>query len=127
MMDCPKCGDPMELKHFGAHYAVNRCSNCRGIWCNAAQISDLESVPMLDVLDVGDAVRGAVYDQIKDIDCPECGARMERQSVPRQPHIDIEVCPGCAGVFLDAGELTDAKHFTVGDWLKALKVKLALE
>lgn len=114
----------MELKNFGAHHSLYRCTHCHGIWCNAAQVSDLKHVPMIDVLDIGEPGRGAVYDQIKDIPCPQCGSTMESRPVPQQPHIDVEICKDCAGIFLDAGELKDAKHYTFGDWLRALKIKL---
>ena len=36
----------------------------------------------------------------------------------QQPHIWYEQCPGCGGVYLDAGEFSDLKDVTVMDMLK---------
>ena len=124
-MDCPKCGHAMDRQHFGASFRLQRCTHCMGIWCNAAQIGELGEVPMIDVLDTGAAAVGEAYDKIRDIECPECGKPMSRETIPHQPHIAVEVCAECPGIFLDAGELRDAKHYTVGDWVKALKIKFA--
>jgi Zn-finger nucleic acid-binding protein len=35
-----------------------------------------------------------------------------------QPHIWIENCAVCGGIFFDAGELTDLKEKTLSDWFK---------
>jgi uncharacterized protein len=34
--------------------------------------------------------------------CPRCGARLNEQDMQ---HIKVDVCPGCSGMWLDAGEL----------------------
>ncbi len=34
--------------------------------------------------------------------CPKCGQSME---VTQLQGVEVEVCPGCGGIFLDAGEL----------------------
>lgn len=34
--------------------------------------------------------------------CPKCGQKME---VSHLEGVEVEVCPGCGGVFLDSGEL----------------------
>jgi len=39
-------------------------------------------------------------------------------SVPDQPHIWLEQCPACEGVFFDAGEFTDLRYHTVADWAR---------
>ena len=119
-MECPKCQHVMEEKHFGSEFFLMRCVGCLGMWCKVQNLSQIEDVPMLDILDVGQRGRGLAYNQMQDIGCPNCGVAMQAERVPRQPHIEVEVCHGFQGVFFDAGELRDAMHYTVRDWIKGL-------
>lgn len=34
--------------------------------------------------------------------CPKCGVKLEATSIE---DVEVDICPGCGGVFLDAGEL----------------------
>jgi len=115
---CPKCSNDMESHHFGSEIEYHRCSGCHGIWFHADNVGEIESIPMLDVVDEGDPKMGAVYNRITDIVCPACAKPMRPIEVPRQKHIIIESCEQCSGIFLDAGELTDAKHYTLLEWLR---------
>ena len=116
-MDCPKCNGTLETRHFGPDVVIRRCSDCHGLWCLAEEMGDLADVPMIDVLDVGDARRGELYNR---------AAPMEQMNYPRQPHIVVDVCSPCGGMFFDAGELRDARHYTFGDWLKAFRQRYGL-
>ena len=110
----------MATKHFGPLNAIERCSNCHGIWITAPTLRKLTELPMSDILDVGNPNLGARYDEIDHIDCPRCAGQMLREHHPTQPHIGYEHCRSCDAYFLDAGELTDIKHYTVGEWFKNL-------
>ncbi len=125
-MDCPKCHSAMRLKRFGKDIAVHRCETCAGLWCPGYDLDALKRAPMIDVLDVGDAALGAIYDRVANIPCPACGTAMTAEQVVGQPHITIDSCKSCDGLFLDAGELKDLKHHTFGDWLKAIELRLWL-
>jgi len=39
---------------------------------------------------------------------------------PEHPHIWFESCPGCFGVYFDAGEFSDYKEKTVLDFVRSL-------
>jgi Zn-finger nucleic acid-binding protein len=103
---------------------VDRCNECHGLFVsrNAMQLlerdwflwpeSDSHSV------DSGDPIVGKRLDEIGEIDCPACGAGMAPIFVPDQPHIWLEQCPACQGVFFDAGELTDLRYCTMADWVR---------
>jgi Zn-finger nucleic acid-binding protein len=43
---------------------------------------------------------------------------MVKLSIPEQPHIHVEQCSICGGVFFDAGEFTDYQHFTLAERIK---------
>ena len=111
----------MNSKHFGPQVTLERCEHCFGIWFTAENLGDLDKMPMIDVLDEGDPKVGAVYNRITNISCPKCGTPMTNNSVPKQPHISVETCATCTGVFLDAGELHDAKLHTFGDYIKSIR------
>jgi Zn-finger nucleic acid-binding protein len=108
----------MICRHYGSQIEFHQCAICAGIWCHADNLGELEAVPMLDVVDDGDPKIGALYDRIIDIACPVCATPMTNYPVPGQAHINVETCERCAGIFLDAGELTDAKHHTVVEWIR---------
>ena len=74
---------------------------------------------MGDALDMGDPEEGKKWDAVEDIACPRCGKDMEKGSDPKQPHIWYEFCSE-HGMFMDAGEFTDFKHETLGDWFRSL-------
>jgi len=124
---CPKCQQVFRKRRFGPEISLDVCSGCNGIWCPGDDLEHLLTLPMVDVLDVGDARVGAVYNRVTNIDCPGCGTRMKNTRVTDQPHIGIEVCPGCSSVFLDAGELTDIRHITFGDWVKSMRIRLRFD
>ena len=119
---CPKCSAAFERLNFGPHVSLERCTGCHGIWCLSLSPEDIDAIPMLDTLDIGDARRGAVYDRVTEVRCPLCKQPMATTRVPKQPHITVETCAGCAGVFLDAGELRDLKTYSVRDWFKAVRL-----
>lgn len=118
-MNCPKCFAPMEEVAFKG-ISLFRCEACQGHWFNPAVLDTLRSSGwMADyVLDVGIARVGKLYNQVRDINCPQCNAKMEQKTDPEQRHITYETCPAGHGTFLDAGELTDLLHKTFWDHFK---------
>lgn len=53
--------------------------------------------------------------------CPKCGQKME---VSHLEGVEVEVCPACGGIYLDAGELDkvlDSKRGRVTEALRALR------
>lgn len=120
-MQCPKCQSAMEDKTYGAKITIQRCTHCQGLFCKPSVLAEMRDEWMADaVLDVGDPSVGKKYDEIGDIDCPECGSKMTMISDQEQPHIWLESCPNCEGIFLDAGEFTDLKHLTLADKVRYL-------
>jgi uncharacterized protein len=120
-MQCPKCHHPMRAKEFGTDLTVQRCEHCGGLFCARGVLPRLRREWLAEtVLDTGDPRSGRQRDAQREVDCPACGQRMRSESDPGQPHIHLEHCPDCQGVFLDAGELTDLKSVTLMDSLLKL-------
>ncbi|MEZ5559816.1 MAG: zf-TFIIB domain-containing protein [Pseudomonadales bacterium] len=120
-MQCPKCPGTLEPKTYGRKITVHRCTDCGGLWCKPEVLMEMKREWMSEaVLDSGDPKLGAALDKLDNIDCPECGVRMEKTSDPRQTHIWYETCSSCGGLFLDAGEFTDLKYDTFMDRIRDL-------
>ena len=118
-MQCPKCQGAMEnVRYGGGDREVQRCTQCAGIWFKPHDLTRLKSTYKADIIDHGKASIGRKHNKVDDIDCPQCGARMEKVSDERQSHIWYESCPNGHGVYLDAGELTDLANDTVMDYVK---------
>lgn len=115
-MQCPKCQSTMEEKTYGAKISIQRCSHCKGLFAKPRTLLEMQEEWMADaVLDVGDPGLGKEYDKTQEINCPECGSKMHTFSDPGQPHVWLESCPNCEGIFLDAGEFTNLKYETLAD------------
>jgi uncharacterized protein len=120
-MHCPKCPGTLEPKTYGRKITVHRCNECHGLWCKPEVLVEMKREWMADaVLDSGDPSVGEKYNSMDEVDCPECGARMEKTADERQIHIWFERCPNGHGIFLDAGEFTDLKYDTFMDRIRGL-------
>ncbi|QIB65422.1 zf-TFIIB domain-containing protein [Kineobactrum salinum] len=115
---CPKCGHGMAEIRYG-DVAIDRCSNCHGLWFDTGEAELLKTKWMGDALDIGDPSLGKRWDKVEDIACPRCGKDMEKLSDPKQKHIWYEMCPE-HGMFMDAGEFSDYKHETLADRFRSL-------
>ena len=123
-MDCPKCTgslEPQDLESAIAH----RCMVCGGLWLNADDLEELQSIWMSEaILDTGDPRVGHKLNKVTTGQCPLGHGLMEHVQDEEQIHIGYELCSTCHGVFLDAGEFTDLKHSTPLDTIRDLIVRL---
>jgi len=120
---CPKCSNELTVKNYGRLISVNRCGGCAGLFVMPDALAEMKDEWMSEMLDSGNATEGRKLDAVRDIDCPSCSTRMEHKTDDKQTHIGYEQCPGCGGVFFDAGEFTDWKQDTVGDFFKGLRAR----
>lgn len=112
-MQCPKCQSAME-KVPTAGGVADRCTACQGMWFDLGEHEDM--LPYADIVDRGDAEKGAEFNAIDRIRCPVCpDSPMVRMVDAQQPHIWFESCPVCYGRFFDAGEFRDLSERTLAD------------
>ena len=105
----------MQAESVGGH-EVDRCTGCGGLWFDLREHERIaESKADVKRLDTGDASKGARQNERRDIQCPACGVKMLKLSVPNQLHIKYESCPVCYGAFFDAGELKDYASRTLAE------------
>jgi PAT family beta-lactamase induction signal transducer AmpG len=116
---CPKCRSDMEQVSYEG-VEIDRCRDCKGLWFDAGEIEALNDRKAAAELDTGSVATGRNLDAIQDYDCPRCGEVMTSTADARQPHISFETCSACQGSFLDAGELRDLAHLSIGEFFKSL-------
>jgi len=119
MLNCPKCDNSMEVIRYGAgDREVNRCTNCSGLWFKPVDLKRLRNTYKAEILDAGNTGIGRQNNKLEDINCPECGIKMDKVSDDDQTHIWYESCPDLHGVYFDAGELADLSQETFMDHIK---------
>jgi len=120
-MECPKCPGTLQEKTYGRKIKIHRCSACGGLWCKPDTLLEMKREWMSEaVLDSGDPRLGQQLNRLDDINCPECGVKMDKTFDDKQVHIWYETCSACDGLFLDAGEFSDLKYDTFMDRLRDL-------
>ena len=108
-MTCPACGRELTTMTAGP-IAVDVCvDGCAGIWLDHYELekideqSEAAGAALLEI--PGDP--SLSVDLERQRSCPKCGPEMVMirhfESVARKASIDE--CPGCGGIWLDAGEL----------------------
>lgn len=118
-LKCPKCKGSLEQVLYG-NIEVDRCTDCKGIWFDSFEIEELKKVEGSESIDIGKVETGSKFNQMGDINCPKCGARMTKMVDLKQSHIWYEKCPVCYGSWFDAGEFKDLKEETLLEVIKDL-------
>ena len=116
-MKCPKCpGDLATVEFKGVEF--ERCGTCSGLWFDAFEHEQLKALAGSESVDAQAAAAPA--GAIATLACPKCQQKLFRMLVPGQPHIVLDTCGACHGVFFDAGEFRDFKEETLGERLRDL-------
>ena len=63
-MLCPKCNGVMEEATYGRNMTIDRCTQCKGIWCDTGEAEVLKGKWMSDFLDSGNVKTGKVHNTI---------------------------------------------------------------
>jgi Zn-finger nucleic acid-binding protein len=107
-MKCPACFNPLTQYQIGA-VTIDVCNGgCGGLWLDAFELRRLESET-----DAGDGAFPLItrdanvrVDPQRKRDCPRCDdVKLKRRFFSPKRKVEIDECPGCGGLWLDAGEL----------------------
>ncbi|MGD9789704.1 MAG: zf-TFIIB domain-containing protein [Phycisphaerales bacterium] len=128
-LNCPACRASMERCELSSReggFCVDRCTRCGGVWLDASELERVKSMKgqaeRVDKGSQGKAGRDsssarraltASRSLSRILLCPRDGEHLKAGPAPDQPHVIIDRCPTCLGVYLDAGELRDLAHHTV--------------
>lgn len=99
---------------------VDRCTECEGIWFDAGELDWLAQDEIAQAIDVGQVEAGRSMNAVTEIDCPRCGRPMKHVADEHKPEIRYEICLGCEGAFLDAGEFRELARLSVAEVLRHL-------
>lgn len=115
--DCPKCTGVLELIKPEKHLQLHRCNRCHAVWCGEATLKLLLPIWMSDaIINTGNPLIGRRFNKITlKVPCPDGHGQMAHKHDALQSHIGYEYCHVCHGIYLDAGEFTDLKHYTIVD------------
>lgn len=102
-MKCPKCKSESLGEFKIDDVAVDRCSNCDGVWFDAHELGQLLAE---DAQQVAALRRGSVRDELagKKGSCPRDGGELLRVYSATDKAVIIDACPDCRGIWLDGGE-----------------------
>jgi len=103
-MNCPACGNPLASRKAGS-IVVDVCDGgCGGVWFDNFELRRIDEKG-------AHAIRSVHRDfsLLVDFDskrrCPKCDTQMLfRRYFSRLKRTQIDECPNCAGIWLDAGE-----------------------
>lgn len=107
-MECPACQNALQQTKAG-DIVVDVCKGgCGGIWFDNFEIKKFDEPHEADgqmLLDV-ERDQKLVVDHSKRLKCPKCDdIVMMRHFFSVKKQVEVDECPGCAGFWLDAGEL----------------------
>ncbi len=112
-MDCPVCSNQLSSKAVG-QVNLDVCDNgCGGIWFDQFEFKkfdeslepDAETLLSVKITQAQPAGKSDLHD------CPKCGGvKMMRHFASVKRGVVMDQCPMCAGVWLDAGELTAIRN-----------------
>ncbi len=107
-MKCPACRNELTPFHV-CDLTVDVCQDgCGGIWFDAFELQKVDEdretagQPLLHIR----RNESLVVDASSKRECPRCaGIKLRRHFFSAKRRVEVDQCPGCAGYWLDAGEL----------------------
>jgi Zn-finger nucleic acid-binding protein len=107
-MRCPACSRGLTERTVGG-ITVDICQGgCSGIWFDWLEIKKFDEPHEEAGTELLDLKRNAAVspDRSKQLGCPKCDdTKMMRHFFSVKREVEVDECPGCAGFWLDYGEL----------------------
>jgi len=105
-MKCPACGEPLREKSAGGMTLDVCYGGCGGIWFDATELERVDARAANTLHTIWQAPPGRARVEGARI-CPRCaGQELERKWFSEFKKVEIDQCPQCGGVWLDAGEFS---------------------
>ena len=106
-MKCPNCQKNLTPHQF-EKTEVDVCENgCGGIWFDRFELKRFDEVHELNLETLLKTSKASPVDPSQRYNCPRCQTfiMMRNLSGPNSK-VTVDVCPNCAGTWLDSGELS---------------------
>lgn len=118
-MKCQRCQIALQSRTYEADVQVDECPGCGGLWLDARELERIEEVVANDYkvqLASPDYLPDRSYEMAlqksrPDICCPKCGQPMSKTECHPTSMVLVDVCPGCAGLWMDRGEVQSLEVF----------------
>ena len=112
-LNCPRTGTPLHRVRIGG-VETDCCEDCGGLWLDRFELAKFEG----SANPFGDALAAhlaqfpmRLLDPSQRLRCPRHPAvGMLRRLHSREVAIEIDECPECGGVWLDAAELDQVRQ-----------------
>lgn len=105
-MICPSCKSPLREKAAGGMTLDVCYGGCGGIWFDATELDRVGAQAATTLHTIWQAPTGKLNLTGPRI-CPRCPAQvLERKWFSDTKKVEIDQCPTCGGVWLDAGEFS---------------------
>jgi Zn-finger nucleic acid-binding protein len=116
---CPRDGEVLARFTYESNVVVDKCPRCSGIFLDKGELEAIQEIKErsyeeeLKVIpdDVAAAYAIARQKQQGTANCPKCAREMFAKEYAYCSRILIDVCPTCAGVWLESGELKALEVF----------------
>jgi Zn-finger nucleic acid-binding protein len=118
-MRCPRDGSELVSRIYEADVEIDECPTCQGTFLDHGELERIQAAiekdHRKDLATPVDAVRDELAAEREEalplVDCPKCGARMERRRYGLGSQTVIDSCPSGEGLWLDRGELEALERF----------------
>lgn len=102
VLACPRDGNPMQKVAID-RVSVDSCGSCGGTWFDAGELRRVTHDREFEHI----ATHVPIVKTVSPFPCPRCGGECVEAHVSE---VAVDTCLGCRGVWLDRGELTEAKR-----------------
>lgn len=105
-MNCPACENPLTEMTVG-QMTIDACQGgCGGVWFDNFELKKVDEDFTGTALLLIERDDHQLVDYERRRTCPRCGnVVMMRHYFSDRRQVEVDTCPHCAGVWLDAGEL----------------------
>lgn len=117
---CPHDSTRMEKEVVGG-ITIDRCNACGRLWLDDGEMQKLlTSTTSTQTADSGPFGKQSARSALGGRVCPRDGKPLIEVKHPQKQNVLIEVCDGCRGVLLDAGELRQISAEESDSWLSKI-------
>ena len=106
-MNCPRCQNELTQEHIkdlNNQIPHHKCGNCEGIWISASNLTILEKVTDIKLLEIKQVPSDK--EQRVPLKCPvHNDLTMDKFKHPKDSAVIYDQCSSCQGIWLDKGEL----------------------